>query len=79
LTILQRIFFFKENGRTKIITLLARIEFDDRNFSRKKGEGQKIIKKKYTLKNIYGSEQMVVVGAYDFIPQKNHDLQYNST
>jgi len=40
-------------------------------FQEKKGESKvRKLSKKYTLKNIYGSEQMVVVGAYDFIPQK---------
>ena len=39
-------------------------------FQEKKGGRSENYQKKYTLKNIYGSEQMVVVGAYDFIPQK---------
>jgi len=39
-------------------------------FKKNKKKG-KIVKKNILLKNIYGSEQMVVVGAYyDFSPQK---------
>ena len=42
---------------------MARIEFDDRNFQKLEKKEGKNLSKKYTLKNIYGSEQMVVVGA----------------